>query len=472
MRRAARPGAGEAGDWRRRSSRTAASSSSSGPARARSSSWGSCRTRRWARSTTASSGRHAAGRAQQPERLETMVKSRGKSKHPHAPRTAASASPRRWKRRACAGSSPCAAGTSRRSWWRPSARGIRIVDTRNEVTAVFAADAAARLTGTPGRGRGHRGPRHHQHHHRAQERAARAVAGAAAGRRGAHRAAGPRRAAGHRPAAAGRAAREAREAGEARGGPGAGGRGGARRGARRRARAGLRRVPGRPPLRREADPRLVRGRGGEGHLDPRPAAALVPEPACRKMFEGSASVLAECAQGDAAGGRRYALALAVDALAGRAAAHGAGQPDAGRCGECRGSRGGGRKARRAGLSLGHGARPARARSPAADAPRAPQGAARGRLRAARGRALRLPPRLRQARAPLSDPHRRQPQRPGRAAEPHGRHRGHRRRRPLPRVARAEGARAPAPGVDRDAVAGATPSGRRRSTRRPRPPAST
>jgi acetolactate synthase-1/2/3 large subunit len=30
------------------------------------------------------------------------------------------------------------------------ARGLRIVDTRDEVTAVFAADATARLTGTPG----------------------------------------------------------------------------------------------------------------------------------------------------------------------------------------------------------------------------------------------------------------------------------------------------------------------------------
>src|SRR5512147_2037753 len=30
------------------------------------------------------------------------------------------------------------------------ARGIRIVDTRDEATAVFAADAVARLTGTPG----------------------------------------------------------------------------------------------------------------------------------------------------------------------------------------------------------------------------------------------------------------------------------------------------------------------------------
>ena len=30
------------------------------------------------------------------------------------------------------------------------ARGLRIVDTRDEATAVFAADAVARLTGTPG----------------------------------------------------------------------------------------------------------------------------------------------------------------------------------------------------------------------------------------------------------------------------------------------------------------------------------
>src|SRR5690349_24182027 len=30
------------------------------------------------------------------------------------------------------------------------ARGIRVVDTRHEATAVFAADAAARLTGRPG----------------------------------------------------------------------------------------------------------------------------------------------------------------------------------------------------------------------------------------------------------------------------------------------------------------------------------
>ncbi|HEY7516039.1 MAG TPA: thiamine pyrophosphate-binding protein, partial [Vicinamibacteria bacterium] len=30
------------------------------------------------------------------------------------------------------------------------ARGIRVVDVRHEVTAVFAADAVGRLTGTPG----------------------------------------------------------------------------------------------------------------------------------------------------------------------------------------------------------------------------------------------------------------------------------------------------------------------------------
>ena len=30
------------------------------------------------------------------------------------------------------------------------ARGIRVIDTRDEATAVFAADAVARLTGTPG----------------------------------------------------------------------------------------------------------------------------------------------------------------------------------------------------------------------------------------------------------------------------------------------------------------------------------
>ena len=56
------------------------------------------------------------------------------------------------------------------------ARGIRIVDVRDEATAVFAADAVARLTGVPGVAAVTAGPGLTQHHHRAQERAARAVA--------------------------------------------------------------------------------------------------------------------------------------------------------------------------------------------------------------------------------------------------------------------------------------------------------
>ncbi len=89
------------------------------------------------------------------------------------------------------------------------ARGMRIVDVRDEVTAVFAADATRAPDRPARRGRGHRRAGHHQHHHRAEERAAGAVAGGADRRRRAHRAAGPRRAAGHRPAPAGDAARQA-----------------------------------------------------------------------------------------------------------------------------------------------------------------------------------------------------------------------------------------------------------------------
>ena len=80
-----------------------------------------------------------------------MVKSRkSKPKHPSAPahggeRVAAAleAYGVRWIFTLCGGHiSPILVAAKR--------RGIRIVDTRDEVTAVFAADAAARLTGTPG----------------------------------------------------------------------------------------------------------------------------------------------------------------------------------------------------------------------------------------------------------------------------------------------------------------------------------
>ena len=80
-----------------------------------------------------------------------MVKSRKtRAKHPSAPahggeRVAAAleAYGVRWIFTLCGGHiSPILVAAKK--------RGIRIVDTRDEVTAVFAADAAARLTGTPG----------------------------------------------------------------------------------------------------------------------------------------------------------------------------------------------------------------------------------------------------------------------------------------------------------------------------------
>ena len=89
------------------------------------------------------------------------------------------------------------------------ARGMRVIDVRDEATAVFAADAVARLTGVPGVAAVTAGPGLTNTHHCAQERAARAVAGHPVRRRGAHRAAGPRRLAGHRPASRCRAPRQA-----------------------------------------------------------------------------------------------------------------------------------------------------------------------------------------------------------------------------------------------------------------------
>ena len=45
-----------------------------------------------------------------------------------------------------------------------TATGVRIVDVRHEQTAVFAAEAVAKLTRRPGRRRAHRRPRRHQRH--------------------------------------------------------------------------------------------------------------------------------------------------------------------------------------------------------------------------------------------------------------------------------------------------------------------
>ena len=64
------------------------------------------------------------------------------------------------------------------------ANGIKVVDVRDEVSAVFAADAVARMTGIPGSGRSDCGPGRDQHHHRGEERAAGSVAAGDLRRRG------------------------------------------------------------------------------------------------------------------------------------------------------------------------------------------------------------------------------------------------------------------------------------------------
>jgi len=79
------------------------------------------------------------------------------------------------------------------------ARGIRVVDARDEATAVFAADAVARLTGKPGVAAVTAGPGVTNALTALEKRQTGAIATAADRRRSADRAAGARRAAGHRP---------------------------------------------------------------------------------------------------------------------------------------------------------------------------------------------------------------------------------------------------------------------------------
>ena len=88
----------------------------------------------------------------------------------------------------------------------------------------------------------------------------------------------------------------------------------------------------------------------------------------------------------------------------------------------------------AGVPVGHGTRAARARPSAADAPSTPAGAARGGLRAARRRAVRLPARLRPPRAAQCHADRGQPQRERCPHEPPARRGGHRRRGAVHRIA--------------------------------------
>ena len=146
------------------------------------------------------------------------------------------------------------------------ARGIRIVDMRDEATAVFAADAVARLTGMPGRRGGHRRARASptpspRSRTRSSRRSPLVLLGGAAPTalqgRGALQDIDQRALV----APHVKLVKQVRRVADL----GAGGRGGARRRRARRAGAGVRRMPGGPALRRDADPRLVRGRGRQGH---------------------------------------------------------------------------------------------------------------------------------------------------------------------------------------------------------------
>ena len=94
------------------------------------------------------------------------------------------------------------------------ARGISVVDVRDEGNAVFAADAVARMTGTIGVAAVTAGPGRDEHGDRAQERADGAVAAAPVRRRDRDAAQGARRAAGHRSDGADEAAREVGDDGQ------------------------------------------------------------------------------------------------------------------------------------------------------------------------------------------------------------------------------------------------------------------
>ena len=147
--------------------------------------------------------------------------------------------------------------------------------------------------------------------------------------------------------------------------------------------------------------------------------------------------------------------------------------------EARRPRGGRPRARRAGLPLGHGARPPGRERPPAAAPPAEGGAARGRPRDPGRRAVRLPPRLRQPHRPAGHARLREPQPRRDREEPSPRARGPRRAGALPPRPRAPSLRPPA-GVDGLARDPALPRrGARRRDRlagggrrpgRPQPPA--
>src|SRR5262249_37763914 len=112
---------------RKSSSRTAARTSSSGRARARWNSARACRRRAWARSTTARCSSNRMAPMHGGDRVAGVLQRHGG----------------KFVFTLCGGHLSAILTAAR-------ALGLRVVDTRHEATAVFAADAVARLTGIPG----------------------------------------------------------------------------------------------------------------------------------------------------------------------------------------------------------------------------------------------------------------------------------------------------------------------------------
>ena len=285
-------------------------------------------------------------------------------------------------------------------------QGARHPDRRHagRGTAVFAADAVARLTGVPGVAAVTAGPGHHQYDHRIEECAARAIARGAPGRRGADAAARARRAAGHRPAPRRRAACQAVSSRSAESSDLA----------RRmkkpslwRARACPARSSSSCPVDLLYDEAMIRqwyARGcRQGPLcRGLPVALLYLNRHLAKLFGGSeasprqrreivaAPAVRPCA---CEGGGRRALRRPSGRLVHRqpgASPHGARPLRLAAAVAA---------ARRSGLSVGHGAGPARARATRCRCATSAGGIARGRLRAAGGRPVRFPARLWQANSP-------------------------------------------------------------------------
>ena len=307
------------------------------------------------------------------------------------------------------------------------ARGIRVVDTRHEATAVFAADAVARLTGVPGVAAVTAGPgvtntiTALKNAQLAQSPLVLLGGATATLLRGRGALQDIDQLALVRPHVK-RATRVARVRDLApvlesalRDLP------------RGRAGTRLRRVPGGPALPGDARARMVRGEDRRPPPAGSPARARLwyVERHLARLFGGGAE---RAGRGPGAGGGARTRARArprggAARVPGRAAGPARGLAGARERDRGGAARRGGRGAGHARLPLGHGPRAARSGPPAAAAAQAKGGAARGRPRDPGRRAVRLPARLRRAHRPQRSPGLGQPQ-PGRdPEEPPARARG-------------------------------------------------